>query len=283
MVRSPILSLAALLMMTVGCASVPTGTQERSLRVMSYNIEYGHEGLDSVITVIRDQHPDIVGLQEVDVHWSQRSNFVDQAALLAKGAGMEYRFARIYHIPDDDPSKPPREFGVAILSRYPITAFTNHEITRHSTQDSTAAPVPQPGLLDATIDVNGTKVRVFDVHLDYRRDPSVRAHQVADMLRYIEPCNEPTLLFGDMNAPPNAPELQPLLQHLHDTWPASNGAGATYPAKAPESKIDYVMTSDGFRVRKASVSEVFASDHRPMLVDLELSDNFVAGPCKTTH
>lgn len=283
MVRSPILSIAALLMMTVGCASVPTGTQERSLRVMSYNIEYGHEGLDSVITVIRDQHPDIVGLQEVDVYWSQRSNFVDQAALLAKGAGMEYRFARIYQIPNDDPSKPPREFGVAILSRYPITAFTNHEITRHSTQDSSAAPAPLPGFLDATINVNGTKVRVFDVHLDYRSDPSVRTQQVADMLRYIEPCTTPTLLFGDMNAPPNAPELQPLFQDLHDTWPPSSGPGLTYPARTPDSKIDYVMTSDGFLVKKASVPEVYASDHRPVVVDVELSDKFVAGLCKTTH
>ena len=281
--RLQILATVTLLMTAAGCASLPTRTHEQSLRVMSYNIEYGHEGLDSVIAVIRSEHLDVVGFQEVDVHWSARSNFVDQAALLAKGTSMEYRFARIYQMPNDDPSKPPREFGVAIMSRYPITAFTNREITRHSTQDSTAAPALQPGLLDATIDVNGTKVRVFDVHLDYRRDPSVRAQQVADMLRNIEPCNAPTLLFGDMNATPNAPELQPLLQHLHDTWPASNGPGATYPAKAPESKIDYVMTSDGFRVRKVSVPEVYASDHRPMVVDLEFPDKFVAGPCKTTH
>lgn len=270
-------------MSVVGCASMPTKAPEHLLRVMSYNIEYGHEGLDSVAAVIRDQHPDIVGLQEVDVHWSPRSNFVDQAALLAKGTGMNYRFARIYQFANDDPSKPPREFGVAILSRYPITAFTNHEITRHSTQDSTAAPAQLPGFLDATINANGTNIRIFDVHLDYRRDPSVRAQQVAEMLGYIEPCTSPTLLFGDMNAPPNAPELQPLFQHLHDTWPGSNGQGPTYPAKAPESKIDYVVTSDGFRVRKASVPEVYASDHRPMVVDLEVSNDFVAGSCKTTH
>ena len=77
--NSRLLAIGAVWMM--GCASAPTHNGERSLRVMSYNIEYGHEGLDSVAAVIRDQHPDIVGLQEVDVHWSERSNFADQAAL----------------------------------------------------------------------------------------------------------------------------------------------------------------------------------------------------------
>src|SRR3954471_1448723 len=98
-----------------GCASLPAKAPNQSLRVMSYNIEYGHEGLDSVASLIRDEHPDIVGLQEVDVHWSARSNFVDQAATLSKATGMNYRFARIYQLPNSDPSKPPREFGVALL------------------------------------------------------------------------------------------------------------------------------------------------------------------------
>jgi Metal-dependent hydrolase len=84
----------------IGCASIAVRTPAASLRVMSYNIEYGSQGLDSVATVIRDQHADMVGLQEVDVHWSARSNFVDQAAALSKMTGMNYRFARIYQLPE---------------------------------------------------------------------------------------------------------------------------------------------------------------------------------------
>jgi endonuclease/exonuclease/phosphatase family metal-dependent hydrolase len=255
----------------ISSTSVP---KDRSLRVMSYNIEYGHEGLDSVVAVIRDVHPDIVGLQEVDVHWSERSNFADQAALLARGTGMQYRFARIYHIPNSDPTKPPREFGVALLSRYPIIAFSNHDITRHSTQDSTAAPAPMPGLLDVTLNINGAKVRVFDVHLDYRSDPAVRIRQVAEMIGYVNADTIPTILTGDLNATPSSQEIQMLSQHLTDASHDSGSASLTYPAKNPAKKIDYVMTTDELCAKNARVPEVFASDHRPVVADI------VFGRCK---
>jgi endonuclease/exonuclease/phosphatase family metal-dependent hydrolase len=253
---------------TTACASVPAASREQPLRVMTYNIQYGHEGIDSVIAVIRAEKPDIVGLQEVDVHWDQRSNFVNQAELLAKGTGMEYRFARIYQLPNTDSSKPPREFGVGILSRYPVTSFTNHSITRLSTQDANPVPAPLPGFLEAMVDVHGMKVRVFDVHLDYRRDPAVRERQVAEMLGYIGDSEVPTLLMGDLNATPDAPELQPLFRKMHDTWPYSQGPGLTDPVTKPHGKIDYVMTSGNFRVRKAWVPTVYASDHFPVVVDL---------------
>ena len=265
--RSVALATAALLAASA-CASMQGAARSRALRAMTYNIQYGHEGLDSVADVIREQRPDIVGLQEVDVHWNERSNFVDQAQLLAKSTGMNYRFARIYQLAGSDPSKPPREFGVAILTRHPILSFTNHVITRLSTQDENPVPKPLPGFLEATVDVNGTKMRVFDVHLDYRRDPAVRASQVADMLRYVGDSAIPTLMFGDMNAYPDAPELQPLFGKFRDTWGYAQDSGWSMPARDPRGKIDYVLTSNDFRVVKAWVPKVYASDHLPVVVDL---------------
>ena len=258
-------SIASLL----GCASAPTRGGVQQLRVMSYNIEYGHEGLDSVAGVIRSQHPDIVGLQEVDVHWSERSNFVDQAAVLAARTGMNYRFAHIYEIAKADPSKPPREFGVALLSKYPIFAFTNHEITRHSTQDTTAT-VPMPGLLEAMVNVNGQIIRVFNVHLDYRREPDVRKKQVSEILSYILGDAGMIILTGDLNATPDAPELQPLLSQLHDTWPKSADPGLTFSSTKLEKKIDYVLLSNGLCPKGANVPHISGSDHFPMVVDLEI-------------
>jgi endonuclease/exonuclease/phosphatase family metal-dependent hydrolase len=113
-------------------------------------------------------------------------------------------------------------------------------------------------------------VRVFDTHLDYRSDPSVRQRQVTDMLSYIGESSGPTLLFGDLNASPDKMELQPLLARLRDTWPPSAGAGFTYPADQPRERIDFVLASSHFRVRSASVLATLASDHRPVVVDLEL-------------
>ena len=251
-----------------GCATIRGSAREQPLRAMTYNIQYGNEGIDSVADVIRAEKPDIVGLQEVDVHWADRSAYIDQAERLSKQTGMAVRFARIYQLPNTDPARPPREFGVAILSRYPIVSFTNHTISRLSTQEENPVPRPLPGFLEAVIDVHGTSVRVFNVHLDYRRDPAVRARQVEEMLGYIGDSTVPTLLFGDLNAKPDAPELQPLLSKLHDTWTYSVSQGLTMPATDPTGKIDYVLTSGGFRVVNARVPQVHASDHLPVVVDL---------------
>lgn len=252
-----------------GCATLPAKQAGNAFRVMSYNIEYGHEGLDSVAAVIRDQHADIVGLQEVDVHWSARSNFVDQAEMLAKKTGMNYRFARIYAIPNADPSKQIREFGVALLTRYPIISFSNHDITRLSTQDSAATPTLMPGLLDARVNVNGRQMRVFNVHLDYRTDPSVRAKQVAEIISYIDRDTVATILTGDLNASPNAPELAPLMNRLHETWNNTGLQQFTFASRKLEKRIDYILQTGNFCVVKAFIPAVYASDHLPMVVDLD--------------
>jgi len=242
-----------------------------TIRVMSYNIQYGGGNLDGTAEAIRALAPEIVALQEVDVHWADRSNFVDQASVLGERLRMHVRFARIYRLPSANGSSPPREFGVALLSKYPILRWRNDSLTRLSTQETNPVPARMPGLLEVHIDVRGTPVRVFNTHLDYRADPSIRQQQIAEMLVHIGELASPTLVFGDMNTTPDAPELQPLFRQLRDAWPATNGAGLTYPADQPTKRIDYVLLSPHFRVRSASVPLTRASDHRPVMVDLTLS------------
>lgn len=260
----------ALLLCLAGCATLRPHADARDvpLRVMTYNIQSGRGDLAGTAAAIRATGAEIVALQEVDVHWADRSAFVDQAAELARTLGMEVRFAPIYHVVES--GKPPREFGVALLSRHRITSFRNDTLTRLSTQEREPAPTRMPGLLDATLDVRGTAVRVFDTHLDYRSDPRVRATQVREMLAYLDASNVPTLVFGDMNATPDAAELRPLRERLQDAWSVGSGAGFTYPAEAPAKRIDYVFASRHFRVRAAVVPATQASDHRPVVVDLSL-------------
>jgi endonuclease/exonuclease/phosphatase family metal-dependent hydrolase len=254
----------------VACAPLRRPPAGILIRAMSYNIESGAGDLARTAAAIRAEAPDLVGLQEVDVHWAARSAFADQAATLGATLGMPVRFARIYRLRGASNDAPPREFGVALLSRYPITRFADDTLTRLSTQDSAPVPTPMPGLLDATVDVHGIPVRVLVTHLDYRADPRVRATQVAETIARLGTDDVPTLLMGDLNAPPDAPELQPLLHRLRDAWPAAAGAGLTYPASSPAKRIDYVLVSPAFAVRRASVPATTASDHRPVVADLLL-------------
>jgi endonuclease/exonuclease/phosphatase family metal-dependent hydrolase len=172
---------------------------------------------------------------------------------------MRVFFAPIYDLAPLRPGAPRRQYGVAVLSRFPFARKANHEITRLSTLDPNAVPAPAPGF--AEVEVGG--VRVFVTHLDHRPDPAVRAAQVADMLRIMPRGRK--ILLGDFNAPPEAPELAPLWRELH-----AAPTGFTFPAEAPTKQLDYVTVPPDIRVRSSGALETPASDHRPVLADLSI-------------
>lgn len=286
-IQRAVRSTACLAALLAACAPAPHNDDASTaagqpLRVMTYNIHAGTGGLDRIADVIRTQNPDIVGLQEVDVHFSARSDWVDIATTLAGALGMEMRFAHIYELAPDSAGAPPREYGVALLSAHPITAFRNHIIPRLSTVEEETDPKPRPGFLEATVQVGDVAVRVFSTHLDYRGDPRVRRMQVAETLDIIgatssdtiatssDAASTPTILVGDLNAEPDAEELQPLLQRLHDAWAGQAGTGLSFPADSPVKRIDYVLHSDRFAVDSAWVVESEASDHRAVVADLRI-------------
>ncbi|MEU5718306.1 endonuclease/exonuclease/phosphatase family protein [Streptomyces sp. NPDC020403] len=245
------------------------------LRVATYNIHAG-AGMDGVFDLDRqtDQlwalDADVIGLQEVDAHWGTRSEWRDLAGELAQRLDMRVSFAPIYSLDPPAPGGPRREYGVALLSRYPVVSAENHEITRLSTQDQNPVPAPAPGFAEVVLRVKGLPLHVYVTHLDYRPDPSVRAAQVADTRRIMGEDRGRKILLGDFNAEPDAPELAPLWRELTDADPEA----PTFPALDPVKRIDFVAVSkDGpgsVRVHAAAVTETLASDHRPVVADLEL-------------
>ncbi|MEU8830334.1 endonuclease/exonuclease/phosphatase family protein [Streptomyces sp900116325] len=242
------------------------------LRVATYNIHAG-AGMDNVFDLdrqaaeLRALDADVIGLQEVDVHWDTRSQWRDVAGELAERLHMRVSFAPIYSLDPTTPGASRREFGVAVLSRYRIVSAENHEITRLSTQVPDPVPAPAPGFGEVVVRVKGMPVHVYVTHLDYRGDPSVRIAQVADTRRIMAEDEGRKVLLGDFNAEPGAPELAPLWEELADAEPGA----PTYPALNPVKRIDFVAVSkDGVRVRDAAVAETLASDHRPVVADLLL-------------
>lgn len=244
------------------------------VRVMTYNIQHGagSDGvfnLDRTIAAIRAQQPDIVGLQEVDDHWGARSDFTDEATAIAQGLGMRAFFAPIYDFPPTTPGGHDQRFGVAILSRYPIVHAVNHDITRLSTQDANPTPKPAPGFAEAVVDVRGALIHVFDTHLDYRADPSIRTMQVSDMLRIMRDAGGQQILVGDFNAGYEAPELSGLWGYLTDALAATGRPDtATWPARAPRDRNDYVTFTEPMTVASVSVPVTMAADHLPVVADL---------------
>jgi endonuclease/exonuclease/phosphatase family metal-dependent hydrolase len=272
--------LAAAVLWGLAAPAAHASGGEVPLRVATYNIHAG-AGMDGVFDLdrqtdaLRALDADVIGLEEVDVHWGDRSQWRDVAGELGERLHMHVFFAPIYSLDPPSAGAPRREYGVAVLSRYPFLATENHELTRLSTQDPNPVPAPAPGFPEVVVRVQGLPVHVYATHLDYRPDPAVRAAQVADTERVMAgDCDSHgrcprQILVGDFNAEPDAPELAPLWTGLRDAGPAT-GPG-TYPARNPEKRIDFVTVSrDGAVVRDVTVPATLASDHRPVVADLSL-------------
>ena len=251
---------------------------DMTVRVMSYNIHSGigmdgRYDADRIADVIRSAGADIVGLQEADVHWGERSRYDDTPRRLADRLGMHLFFAPIYTLAPEDGKAHERQFGVALLSKFPIVRAENRRLTRLSTQDAHAAPSPMPGFLEAVLDVKGTPLTVYVTHLDFRSDPAIRSVQVDEMLDMMARRDGLKLLIGDFNARPDAAELCPLFSAMRDTWTeVKRDPGFTFPADAPDRKIDYILAGPGLCTVSSAIVDSDASDHRPIVAELRLKN-----------
>lgn len=275
-----LLVLASAVVAPPGAAVADSGRAAEAraveLRVVSFNMHtgIGADGrldLERTARVLDDLDADVIGLEEVDVRWSTRSEWRDQARELAAALDMRVFFAPIYSLDPAEAGSPRREYGLAVLTDLPVVHTENHQITRLSTQGADPEPAPAPGFPEVVVEAGGARVHVYATHLDYRANPSVRRAQVADMLAILDAAPEGAqqVLVGDFNAPPGARELAPLWSRLVDAWAATGqGSGYTFPATEPVKRIDYVTHSPNIRTLRTEVLDTPASDHLPVVADL---------------
>jgi endonuclease/exonuclease/phosphatase family metal-dependent hydrolase len=257
--RRLLILLAVLASATLALATPAAATPARTMTVLSFNIHHGagEDGvfdLDRVADEIRRTHADVIGLQEVDRHYGERSEWTDQPAELAERLGMHVVYGANLDLEPPAAGQPRRQYGTAILSRYPIQSWQNTPLPKGKPAEE------QRGLLTAVVNVRGVKVRVMNTHLQHDSADSrlLQAKVVADA---VVASKEPIVLTGDLNAIPAAPEITTITEHLRD-----GGNAFTYPAPVPTARIDYVLT-DGLPLF-SKVLPTEASDHRPVLTAL---------------
>ena len=230
---------------------------------MTYNIHVGI-GMDKrldlrrIADVINREKPDLVGLQEVD-RGVQRTQRIDEIAELSKLTRMEYAFA--FNLPYQG-----GQYGVAILSRFPIRA-TEHRLYKNLRE------AERRGLIRAEVKINGRVVHFATTHLDYQHDDG-RLFEAQQMLAAISDVKGSLIVVGDFNDIP-AGETYKLMRSLfEDAWAVVRPAddGFSYPADKPTKRIDYIFTrrSDEIRTKRAWVVDTLASDHVPVVAELEI-------------
>jgi endonuclease/exonuclease/phosphatase family metal-dependent hydrolase len=233
------------------------------LRVMTYNIHVG-VGMDKrldlarVAEVIKYERPDLVGLQEVD-RGVERTGRRDEIAELARMVGMEYAFAPNLNFQGG-------WYGVAVLSHFPILA-TDHR--RYANRRE----AERRGFIRAEVDAGGQRVNFVTTHLDYQHDGE-RLFETGQLMRALEQVTTPLIVVGDLNDEPSGSSYRLMLTRFEDAWTESGAdeRGLTFPSDKATKRIDYVFFSKGSAVRakRAWVPSTQASDHLPLVADLEL-------------
>lgn len=257
-----------LLFVLISCSSAHEGVNSRKvqLKIMSYNIHIaipptkpGTTDIDAIVKAIKEQDPDIIALQEVDVN-TVRTGKINEAALIAEKLKMNFFFAKAI---DHDGG----DYGVAILSKFPLSETKIHRLT------IIAGTNGEPRVM-ATAKVtlkNGQTIRFASTHLDARGDSENREKQISEINAIGASETLPLIIAGDFNAQPQSQVIKKMDEVFTRTC---QECAPTFPVVNPRTTIDFIAFKKSPNIKTIShsvVQEHYASDHLPVLAMLQLN------------
>jgi len=257
--NSPVALVLALFFLSLA----PVAIAKKTLRVMTYNIHVG-VGMDKkldlkrIADVINEQRPDLVGLQEVDQR-VKRTEGKDEIAELGAMTNMHFAFAPNLDFQGG-------KYGVAILSRYPVKVY-EHRLFENRRE------AERRGMLRVELKIDGKKIHFVTTHLDYQFEDG-RLFETEQLLKYLDGLKGHLLVVADLNDVPDGSSYKLMRTQFDDAWVTSRatGDGFSYPADKPVKRIDHIFyrTGDRVRAKKAWVVPTLASDHVPVVAELEI-------------
>jgi len=230
---------------------------------MSYNSHYG-VGMDDkvdlprIAKVISDEHPDIVGLQEIGDS--------TMAAELGRLTGMKFVFGPSLDRMDG--------YGDAVLSKHPFEWVNNYSIPSASSSryQAMGIDVDLSGIYG-----NNTRIRFINTHFDWLKtigsqEARLATVEVIEKGFFNDEKSLPAILTGDLNAVPDSWPLKKLKQK---GWVAETLGKElnTIRSTNPTKQIDYVLIRperSWIVIDVRVLNEPVASDHLPVVMTLEL-------------
>jgi len=211
--------------------------------------------LRRIVEFIRSQHPDIVGLVEIDGGSYLRSNCCCQAAQIANALGHYHLYGGKY-APKTLASAIPvfAKQGNAILSKKKIVDEAFHYF--------------EHGMKRLVIEAATGDYTVFLVHLSLKFRH--RQHQLDTLYELLRPISGPCIVAGDFNAFWGDRELRLFCAATGLT--NANPLGLpSYPSRSPSRQLDFIFHSPHLRVKRFEVPRIHLSDHCPLVCDFELT------------
>ncbi len=223
------------------------------MRLLSYNVRSLRDDAAAVARVIRACRPDVAAIQEAPRFLLWR-----------------VKCERLAH-----------RSGLVIVTGGRVAAanllLASPAVTVESTRNVLFTPdrgLHRRGAALAVLSLAGERFALAGTHLDLVEEPRVRhVGELHAALHAVAPDGVPTVVAGDVNDVPESATWRLLAERRVDAVPA--GDGFTYSARHPQRRIDGVFADPALRIRSAEVigtpDVTVASDHRPVLVEFELS------------
>jgi endonuclease/exonuclease/phosphatase family metal-dependent hydrolase len=227
----------------------------KRLLVATYNVQ-GHASLvrgDHVAKIaeaINRIRPDVVAINEAHRNTWQ-SRFSDHVEELRRRTRMNVVFGESYE-------QLGGQFGNAILTR--------GQIVSHDVYDLPGLGEPRT-VLEAVITINGGTVNFYVTHLAAweKLNRAARSAQLECLARHVRASRYPYVLAGDLNAPPDAPEIR---EFRKDTALQMVGLGLDPTHRVMKLQLDYIFADRGWQVRSARTLDIGPSDHLPVVAEL---------------
>jgi len=229
---------------------MPRGVE---VRVLSYNVRSLRDDDAAVARVIRAAEPDVVCVQEAPrfLRWRAR------CARLAREAGLVVVTGG-------------RSAGANLV----LASMRAGEVRTADLLLPRTRGLHQRGVAGAVLALGGARLAVAGTHLGL--DAGERARHVRLVLEHARSLGADHLVVaGDVNETPDGPAWAALAAALGDGYArAPWGGAATFPAAAPDRRIDAIFASAEVEVLSCGAYEhpdvAAASDHRPVLAVLRV-------------
>lgn len=267
---------ALLFVWLYGGLFVPRGSSAQAatptLSVLEYNLLGYNKNVDGIVAALRASNADVIGLQELNPQ---------VAEAIERELQGEYPYQFL--------TPQPGVRGSGVISRYPMQPA-----------DSTPTDLHWVGEEQLfRLDFAGTEVLLLHFHAipPLVGDPTSmtwvireRERQAESLAAFAHTTDVPLILAGDFNATDMSDAYAILTQQVKDSWrEAGYGLGHTFPGTTSARssrlcsrffcvpmwmvRIDYVFHTDAWETVSAEIGPWDGgSDHRPVLVTLQLKD-----------
>lgn len=238
-----------------------------SIKVLTYNIYHGENpykkgqsNVNEISELIKETHPDVVFLQEVDSMTNRSTGvFGKKADNSAELGTLTHRVSYFSKAIDFSGGS----YGEALLLRKRCVVFRQK------------LPNPKGGEVRSMIateeNVGKKSVIMLGTHLCHQYSEN-RMAQLKTIMEYYVQKNKPMILAGDFNFSPDSPEYQYITGFFNDAAVQFGKPQNTFPADGPDTRIDFIFLSKNhkWKVDEIKVFKNQFSDHLPVFGKISL-------------